>query len=73
MNGEALITWDPATPPPADEPAADRMIRKASLDYGPWRPSHLDEARRMLEADPDLARTTIMRPPPSVMSPQLAR
>jgi len=57
-----LITpyaFDPEAPPRPDETAADSLIRHACLDYGSWRPSKLDDARRMLDADPDLGRANI--------------
>ena len=53
-----LEPWDPNAPI-GDEVAADTLARRACLDYGPWRPHHLAEARALLAADPALARANI--------------
>jgi ankyrin repeat protein len=58
LEGVERFAWDPFAPAPPDS-AADRMIRLACLDYGRWSPTDLAEARRLLEAEPGLARASI--------------
>lgn len=50
--------WDPRSPV-GDEVTADTLARKACLDYGHWKPHHLDDARALLAADPALARANL--------------
>jgi ankyrin repeat protein len=49
--------WDPTREPAAGQ--ADAFLRLACLAYGDWHPDRAVEARRMLQADPTLARATI--------------
>jgi ankyrin repeat protein len=50
--------WDPRAPIGV-EVTADTLARKACLDYGHWKPHHLEEARALLAGDPELARANI--------------
>lgn len=49
----AAHRWDPPAPV-ADEPPADRFVRRACLDYDQWHPSGLAEAGALLAAHPAL-------------------
>jgi ankyrin repeat protein len=44
---------------PENPSPADTFIQCACLDYGDWRPAHLQRARQLLNEHPELARETI--------------
>jgi len=50
--------WDPMAPT-GNEVTADTLARRACMDYGRWRLPDLDEALRMLAADPALSRASL--------------
>lgn len=50
--------WHP-TPPPDDEPAADRLVRLACMDYEAWTPARAEHARALLVEQPQLADASI--------------